>query len=438
MRTPIFKRIIPALLLLVSSGIHALPGDSANSGLKPLNFIVAVVNDDVILASELKSEIQSVVEELRANGSRIPPANILNKQVLDRTILTKLQLQEANAAGIRVDDDTLNRAVRNIARKNGLSLAQFRQTLLKEGFDFSSFREQIRKQLVINQLRQRQVESRVSVSPQEVDAYLSNAAAQGKDQREFHLAHIQINVPSNASSDQVRKARELANTVVSKARSGEDFAALAAQYSSGRRSLEGGDLGWRKISQLPSLFNEKVPGLKKGQITDPVRSPIGYHILKLLDSRSSEVHMVQQVKARHILIKPNEVITEPEARRRLAVLRERLLAGDDFATLARANSDDTGSAVKGGELGWLSPGETVPAFEKILFSLGVNEISEPFKSVFGWHIAQVLDHRKHDASTEVKRSEAASEIRKRKKEEQLELWLRQLRDNAFIEYRIDL
>lgn len=437
MRIQFLKLALTALLLSASSTVFSLPGDDPRSNLEPLNFIVAVVNDDVIMASELKAEIQTVVDELRAKGGRIPPAKILNKQVLDRVILTKLQLQEAEAAGIRVDDDTLNRAVRNIARKNGLSLAQFRQALVKEGFSFASFREQIRNQLVVNQLRKRQVDSRVTVSPQEVDAYLANAAAQGKDQREFKLAHIQINVPSNASSAQVRQARELANSVVSKARAGENFADLAAQYSAGRRALEGGGLGWRKISQLPELFSDVVPGLEKNEITDPIRSPVGFHILKLLDSRSSEVHLIEQVKARHILIKPNEVITASEAKRRLSVLRGRLQSGDDFATLARANSDDTGSAVKGGELGWLSPGETVPAFEKTLFKLPIGEISEPFESVFGWHIAQVLERRKHDASAEVKRGGAASEIRKRKKEEQLELWLRQLRDNAYVDYRIE-
>ncbi len=435
-----YRKIILLLIsfsLFSHSSVAGLPGDDPNSGLQALNFIVAVVNDDVILANDLKEQLLTTVNDLRARNVRLPPAQILQKQVLDRLILTKLQIQDAERSGIRIDDDSLNRAIRNIARNNKLTLANFRATLEREGYVFASFRKQIRQQLVISRLRQRKVNNRVSITPQEVDAYLISQTAQGNSQLQFHLSHILLALPTDAAPENIIKTREQAQTLVEELRNGRDFAQAATALSAGNKALEGGDLGWREAAKIPSLFSERVQSMKPGEISDAIRSPAGFHIIKLNASRANEVHMIEQVKGRHILIKTNEIVSDQEARRRLNTIRDRLLAGEDFGTLARSNSDDTGSAANGGDLGWVSPGEMVPQFEKVLFSLPIGDISTPFQSAFGWHIAQAVEKRQHNAAEEDIRNKAAKAIRERKIEEELELYLRRLKDSAFIDYRLN-
>ena len=425
-------------LTAISLSVHArLPGDDPDSGLEALDFIVAVVNDDVILASELKDHLRTVIGDLRRRGAQIPAPQVLHKQVLDRVVLTRLQLQEAETSGIRLDDDTLNRAVRNIAQENGLNLAEFRTALQKEGFSFASFREQIRDQLIISRLRQRKVNNRVAVTSQEVDAFLASQESAGNNFREFHIGHILISLPSPASPDQIAEARQKADALVTSLRAGGDFSQAAIENSSSQQALEGGDLGWRPAAEIPVVLAERATALKDGEISDAFRSPAGYHIVKMFESRSTQSMMIEQIHGRHILIKTNTVITDQEARRRLGVLRERVENGEDFAILARSNSDDTGSAAKGGDLGWVSPGEMVENFEKILFALPNGEISEPFQSEFGWHIAQALERRQHNAALDMIRNKAAEHLRKRKTEEELEQWLRSLRDDAYIDYRLD-
>lgn len=434
---PIRLLLAATLAMLTLTAQARLPGDDPNSGLEGLDFIVAVVNDDVILASELKDHLRTVIEELKRKGARIPPPAVLHKQVLDRVILTRLQLQAAESSGIRLDDDTLNRAVRNIASENGLNLAEFRNALQKEGFSFASFRDQIRDQLIISRLRQRKVNNRVAITAQEVDAFLDNQEAAGNTLREYHVGHILIGLPSPASPEQVAEARDKADSLLASLKNGADFAQAAIENSAGQQALEGGDLGWRPLAEIPVVLAEHVARLKDGEVSDAFRSPAGYHIVKLFESRSTQNLMVEQVHGRHILIKTNTVITDQEAMRRLDVLRERILNGEDFETLARSNSDDTSSAARGGDLGWVSPGEMVPNFEKTLFSLANGEISEPFRSEFGWHIAQAIERREHNAALDMMRNKAAEHLRKRKTEEELEQWLRQLRDDAYIEYRLD-
>ena len=399
--------------------------------------IVAVVNDDVIMASELNDKLRTVKDQLRQQGTTLPPTAVLQRQVLDRLILNKLQLQMAEHTGIRVDDETLNRTISNIAAENQVSLDDFRKILEQDGYSYARFREDIRHQIMIARLQQRAVDNRVVVSEREVDNYLANQAHQGVTELEYHLAHILIAMPSSPSTRQLEQTRDKAQTVLEKLKGGADFKEVAAQYSDGQQALDGGDLGWRKASQVPTLFADFVADMHKGDISDLIRSPSGYHIIKLLDVRDSKKVVVPQTHARHILIKIDELTTDEDAVRRLKQLRLRIEGGADFGDLARANSTDAVSAADGGDLGWVSPGDLVPKFEQVMNSLKPGEISEPFRTRYGWHIVQVLGRRKHDSTDDIRRARAREAIRKRKVEEARENWLRELRDDAYVEYRLD-
>ncbi len=397
-----------------------------------LDGILAVVNKDVILASELVDRLRTLVREMRSNNKRIPSQEILEKQVLDRLILEKLQLQIATRRGIKVDDETLNRAMTSIAQRNGLSLRQFRDVLQKEGFGFVAFREKIRRELILRQVRQRQVSSKIRISKAEIERFME-LQNQRSDDTEYHLGHILIGLPSPATPESVRKAQDKAKEILRQLREGADFNDMAIANSNGRRALEGGDLGWRKQSQIPSLFEDLVAKMSKGEVSNPIRSPSGFHIIKIHDVRAEAKHMVKQTRLRHILIKPNEILSSDQVKQRLNRIRTRLIGGDDFNTLARSNSDDPGSAVKGGDLGWTNPGEMVPAFEKAMLETKVGELSPVFKSRFGWHILEVLERREKDLSKEFKESKARESLLKRKTEEETTQWLQGLRNNAYIE-----
>ena len=352
--------------------------------------------------------------------------------------MERLQLQVAERVGIRVDDESINKVVSNIARENNLTLEQFRQVLAREGYNFADFRDNIRKDITISQLRKRRVENRVTVTEQEVDNYLINTASRLGSNDEFHLGHILIAVPEAASPDQIQAAKQRAEAILGRLRLGADFAQTAIAESNGQRALEGGDLGWRKAGQMPTLFGESVINMQVGQISDLIRSPSGFHIIKLLDRRSHEQrHTVQQTLARHILIKPNEVVSNAEAQQRITRLYERILAGADFGQLARASSDDTASAVEGGSLGWVNPGVMVPEFEEQMNNLQPGQISAPFESQFGWHIVQVMARRQHDDTQQYERMQARQLIGKRKSEDAVENWLREMRSEAYVEYRLN-
>ena len=410
---------------------------AAQAAVQPLNRIVAVVNDDVITATELDRRLAMIRDQIRAADNRMPPEEVLRKQVLDRMVLEKLQLQLAERNHIRVDDETLNNALRGIARQNGLSLDDFRQVLENDGQDWAEFREEIRRQIQINQLRQQMVGARITVSEQEVDNLLASQAAWGSQNREYHLGHILIEVPEAASPEEVKAARARAEEVLTKLRQGTDFAKLAIQYSSGQNALSGGDLGWRKAGRLPSLFAERVQEMQPGDISGLIRSPSGFHIIKLLETRGDERRLVAQTRVRHILLKPDRTRTEAETRTRLQQLRERIRNGESFANLARSHSQDKVSAARGGDLGWVSPGDLVPRFEEAMNKLQPGEVSEPVKTRFGWHLIQVLERRKQDNTEAFRRARAREMIRKRKIEEELQLWLRRLRDEAYVEYRLE-
>nr|VFJ94623.1 MAG: periplasmic chaperone for outer membrane proteins SurA [Candidatus Kentron sp. H]VFJ95175.1 MAG: periplasmic chaperone for outer membrane proteins SurA [Candidatus Kentron sp. H]VFK01741.1 MAG: periplasmic chaperone for outer membrane proteins SurA [Candidatus Kentron sp. H] len=400
--------------------------------------IVAVVGDDVIVASELDSRIRTILTEMRQGSASVPSASpALRKQVLERLILNLLQVQVARRAGIRVDDERLNRAIAGIARRNGLKLRQFREVLEKDGYDFASFRKSIRDQMMITEIQKRRVANRVQVTDREIDDYLSTKARQGETGNAYHLAHILIAVEDSTDANQVAGARKKVERVIRELRAGADFTRMAMTLSDGRQALEGGDLGWRKEKQLPSLFVDVVPKMGVGQISDPLWNSSGFHILKLVDLRGRKRHIITQTKARHILVRTNEITSNTDAKTRLEQIRERVVQGEDFEELARSHSDDRGTAIKGGDLGWVGPGDLVSRFEQEMNKLRPMTISTPFRTQFGWHIVQVLERRKHDGTREVRRAQARKEIRERRINEDLEAWLRQLRDEAYVEYRLE-
>jgi len=403
----------------------------------PLDRIVAIVENDVVMQSELENKLRSVRQQLKQQGTQAPPATALERQILNQLVLTKLQLQLAERTGIRIDDTVLNKTISNIAASNQISLTQFREILEKDGYDYGQFREDIRNEMTVTQLRQRHVENRISVTDREIDNFLTTQEVQGNVETEYRIAHILIATPEAASPEMIEQTKQVAKKVLDDLRDDQDFAELAASVSDGQQALQGGDLGWRKRSQIPTLFVEYIDDLNEGDVSELIQSASGFHIIKLISVRSSEKHIVTQTLARHILIQPNELTTSEDAKLRLDQLKLRIEGGDDFAVLAQAHSEDTVSAAEGGSLGWVSPGDLVPKFEDQMNKLQPGESSDPFQSQFGWHIVQVLERREHDNTEDSKRGRAREIIRKRKIEEANQNWLRTMREEAFVEYRLD-
>ncbi len=403
-----------------------------------LDRIVAVVNDDVIVESELKARVRLVEDQLRQSGTAPPPKDVLGKQVLERLILERLQIQIAERAGMRVTEETLNTAVEQVAKQNNLNVPQFKQILERDGFDFARFREDIRNEILISRLQQRQVQNRIAVTERDIDNYIATLEKQGTDASAYRLSHILVAVPEAASSEAIAQARRQAEQLVDELRNGADFAKLAVAESDGQQALKGGDLGWRNGSELPTIFADLVPKMRKGEVSDPIKSSSGFHVIQIADVRGDAGrHVIVQTRARHILVRPDEVTSDSEAENRLQQLYMRVENGDDFEELARAHSDDRGSALQGGDLGWVNPGDTVPDFEQMMNKVPVGGLSEPFKTRFGWHIVQVLERREFDDTEKVKRARAADQLRQRKMDEELQNWLRQIRDEAYVELRLD-
>jgi len=423
------RKLFACLFLLFVTGIPPAAAEAVS-----LERIVALVNDDVVLASELEAEITTVRRELERRNVRMPQPQQLRRQVLERLIMQTLQMNVAERRGIRVDNATVDAAVRQVAERNGLSLAGLRDALSAEGLDMARFREQIRRDIVLNRLRQQEMNRRVDVSEQEIDQFIARNQEPG---REYRLSRILIGVPEAASPASIEAARDEAQQIVQQLRQGAAFARLATTASDARNALEGGDMGWRPASQLPASAREAVDTLAVGEITDPVRTPAGFQIYRLDDQRGSEQQTVRQAQLRHILIETNEVVTDADARLRLQTLRERILSGSDFSTLARANSDDPTSATAGGELGWINPANLPPSFAEVVRGLEAGAISQPFRSRGGWHIAEVMAWREQAVSEQLAREEAAEAVRQRKAEEETELWLRELREEAYVEIRLD-
>ena len=433
------RRWLPRLAACAIGGACAAQAPAQTAPGADLDRIVAIVNDDVIAWSELEARLGRIRDELRRSGTILPPEDGLRRQVLDRLILLRIQLQLAHDAGIRIDDGRLNQTLLRIAEQNGLTLRGFRDALERDGYDFAKFREEIREEIMISEIRKRRVENQVRISPRDVDDYLSTMESRGAeaDRYQYRIGHILIAIPDGASSGEIAEAQARAGSVLDEIRAGADFATMAVTHSDGQQALEGGDLGWRQASDLPTVFGDAVTRLEAGEVTEPIRSASGFHLVKLIDRRGSERQIVRQTRARHILIALDELTDDAGARRQLSALHERIVNGEDFAELARTHSDDPGSAPKGGELGWIDPGNTVPVFERAMDSLAPGELGEPFKSQYGWHIVQVLERRERDDTETSRRAEAMRTLRARKIEENLQAWVRQVRDEAYVEYRLD-
>lgn len=423
--------LLSFIFLLLSSGqLIAKPAVIA------LDKIVAIVNNDIITQIELDERIKLISQQIKQKGGRLPSQDTLNKQVLERLILEKLQLEMANKTGVRVNDEMVNRVIANIAQENRLSMPKFREVLKKDGFEFSDFRENIRREVTITRLRKIRVENKVNISEQEINNYLSQTLKDQSLGDEYHLKHILIATPEAASPEQIQSTKTKAQKVFDELEKGADFSQKAIELSNDELALKGGDLGWRKTAQLPTLFTSAVGKMKVNEIKGPLRSASGFHIIKLLDKRSNvQKQIINQTMARHILISPTQVLSRDDAHQRIERIRQRITSGGDFANLARASSDDKASAAEGGSLGWVNPGMMVPAFEEEMNKLKPGELSKPFLTQFGWHVVQVMSRRKHDNTEQFQRSQAIKLIRKRKTEEAIQDWLRRLRAEAYIDYR---
>jgi peptidyl-prolyl cis-trans isomerase SurA len=427
--------VIAATLAL--TGNHAAAAQAPGGRVVLLDRIIAVVNEEVITRRDLDDRMKVVTIQLKEQGTPAPPVDVLEKQVLDRMIYTKVQLQFAKETGLRVDDGQLDSAIGRIAENNKISPAQLRATLEKDGVSFAKFREDIRDEIVMSRLREREVDNKITVADSEVDNLLNTLQLQDGKTEEFDLSHILIRVPEQVSPEQLRDRRGRAEKALAQISGGADFRQVAASFSEAPDAVQGGAMGWRELTRLPSIFAEAVKTMKPGEVSPILRSPNGLHIVRLNGRRGQDAPViVSQTHPRHILIKTSEVVSESEARDRMVKLKERLDNNADFAELARLQSED-GSASRGGDLGWLSPGDTVPEFEKAMDALKVGEISGPVRSPFGWHLIQVIERRNEDMSKQRQRLQARVSLRAQKADEAYQEWLRQLRDKAFVEYRLE-
>jgi len=424
-----------AMLAFCAGGLFAQT--AAPNAIVLVDRILAIVNNEVITSREIAERVKTVTQQLGQQGTPLPPAEVLQKQVLERMIMDRLQIQLAKDTALRVDDLQLDRTVARVAENNKMSLTNFRLALERDGIQFEKFREEIRNEIMLSRLREREVDSRITISNNEIDYFLSQQDASQTSASEYNLAHILLRLPEQASPEQVEKQRARASQVLLQLRQGADFAKLAVSFSDAPDALQGGAMGWRARDRLPELYAHALEDMKAGEVSAVLRSPAGFHVIKLLDRRGAGAPvMVEQTHARHILVKTNEVVSEADARRKLTNLRERILGGADFGELAKLNSDDS-SAVSGGDLGWVYPGDTVPEFENTMKNLKAGEVSQPFKTAFGWHLMQVLERRTADVSGERRQMEARQILRERKSDEAYQEWLRQLRDRAFVEYRLE-
>jgi len=395
--------------------------------------MVAVVEDDVILESELNLEVATIIQRMQASKAQLPPEAMLRKQVLEKLIMDKLQRLMAEKAGITVSEEMLTTSALEIAERNHLSLEQFRAELQNQGMSYKAFLDNMRNEIIINQLRGRELGGRIKVTDREVDHYLETEGKVGSEDINYRLGHILVAVREGASATDIKKAQAKVDQVLEKLREGQDFGKLAMSYSDDANALKGGDLGWRALRDIPSLFSEGITRMQEGQVADAIRSPSGFHIIKMLAIKGVDSHTITKTKVRHILIKTNELIDDTEASKRLLELKKRIQDGDDFAVLARSHSDDKGTAIKGGSLDWVSPGDLVKPFEEAMNALSLGQMSEPVQTQFGWHLIQVNEREKKDNSAEYRKNQVREAIRKRKIEEETELWMRRLRDEAYVE-----
>jgi peptidyl-prolyl cis-trans isomerase SurA len=421
--------------MLLMSPSHAQTRDIGVHG-EMLDRIAAIVNDGLVLKSELDVQMASVQKRLQEQRVELPSQSVLQQQVLDRLVLQEIQLQRAKHVGLTVTDEQLNSALQEIAARNKIPFDQLPTALSAQGVDYKVYRESMRKELTLSTLRQRDVLAHINVSPHELEQYMARQQNVASND-EFNVSHILLSLPAAATPQQLEDISHKAQDVAARAAKGEDFGQLAIANSNSQTALDGGALGWRKGAQLPQFILDLVVKMKPGEVSEPVRTPSGYHIVKLTERRSGEAPVIiNQIHVRHILMKPNELDDDETVRQKLAKLRERIEKGESFAGIASTASEDPGSAPDGGDLGWSGPGTFVPEFDKAIADLKTDEISEPFKSRYGWHIVQMLGTRTYDSTDDVRRQKAYAAIRESKADEETELWLRRLKDDAFVETKM--
>ena len=424
-----------ALLAVSSGAAHGQTRDLGAGG-ELLDGVAAIVDEGVVLKSELERQIAVIIERLRQQNTQLPPLSVLEGQILDQLVLRRIQLQRAERFGIQVSDDFLNQTLSRVAQENNLTLEQLPQALEADGIDYGAYRQDMREQMILQQLQQRDVVSRINVAPKEMDACLYRKENTATDDVDYNISHILISLPSAATRGQLDEARGRIAQINERLAAGEDFAQLAVALSDGQTALEGGSLGWRKGSQLPTLFADVVVELEPGQVSETIQSGSGLHLVRLNEVRGAAKVMVDQRRVRHILLRPNEILDSDAVRQKLIGIREQLLSGESFSDVARAVSEDQVSAAEGGDLGWAGPDTFAPEFEQVINGLALNELSEPFRTRFGWHIAEITDTRVYDTTEELKTQQCFEEIRASKLEEETELWLRRIRDEAYVETRM--
>jgi peptidyl-prolyl cis-trans isomerase SurA len=401
-----------------------------------LDRVAAVVNDGVVLQSEVDEKLAAVKDNLRSKGQEMPPDAVIRQQILESLIVQEAEAQRADRAGIKVSDETLNNAMTEVAQRNGITLQQLPLALAAQGIDYASYRDSMRRELTLRLLQQRDVVTKISITPREIDQYLDRQTHHPSANAEYNVSHILIAVPQEATTAQLEAAQKKADDIYQRAKGGEDFAKLAIANSNSQTALDGGELGWRKGTELPTVLADTVLSLKVGDVSAPVRAPTGFHIVRLNEMRNLEKKdVVEQVRVRHILMRTNELQDDATVKQKLDNLRKRILAGEDFGALAQVSSQDVGSAADGGDMGWTTSDTFVPEFTKVVDDLKVDEISEPFRTQYGWHIAQVTGRRKYDDTKELQRKQAADQIRASKVDEETELWLRRLRDDAYVDLK---
>ncbi|HEY8622862.1 MAG TPA: peptidylprolyl isomerase [Casimicrobiaceae bacterium] len=432
-----FRNLFTAGFALASACALAQPSATTQNRVVNVDRVVAVINDEAITQYDLEDAKRIVLRQLKQQNVQPPAPDVLDKQVLERMLTERSLLQLAKESGVRVDDTQIERAILRIAQDNKLSAEDFRKALAKENISYPKYREDIRNELTVQRLREREVDSKITVSDAEVDQYLATLKAQNGGEAEYKLAHILVMVPEQASAEQIDAKKRRAEDALRALKSGADFAQVAAGFSDAGDALTGGNLGWRSGARLPTVFSHEVRAMKVGQISAITRSAAGFHIVKLLDKRShNEPTVVDQTHARHILVRVNEIVSESDAKAKIDRLKERIDSGAKFEELAKLNSEDTTSA-KGGDLGWLNPGDTVPEFDEAMKKLQPNQVSAPVRTPFGWHLIQVLERRRQDITGARERSEAQVAIRQRKADEAYQDWVRQVRDRAYVEIRLD-
>ncbi|MDF3013821.1 MAG: molecular chaperone SurA [Cellvibrio sp.] len=408
----------------------------AQSNAVSLDRVVAIVDKDVVLESELNGRKASVLERLQGQYQQLPPEDVLNKQILEQLILERIELAMAERYEIKVDEAEIDEAIGRVLQKNQITLAQLEVDLKKQGLTLDGLRTQMRNELTISHLQQGVVNSRIKVTDQDINNFLSSSDGKYATSPDFHIGHILISVSSSADADAIAAAEKQANEIYQKLQSGSDFSQMAITYSNDQAALQGGDIGWRKLAQLPELFGNQMADLAVGQVSKPFRSGAGFHILKNIDQRGGGEQLIEQTHARHILVKTSEIMDDAQAREKLLGLKARIEKGEDFAVLAREHSEDTGSMLSGGDLGWSTPGMFVPEFEEAMKNTPIGSICRPFKSQFGWHILQVIERRQEDMSDKMKRNQAANVLRSRRFDEEFQLWLTQIREEAYVEIKL--